>query len=156
MTIIEKIRASIQSVHGGDFQVYYHDDPTMNLIADNMDLPAAIVQLITQGTIDQQSGQWREVVSAVVFFIDKSDFDFDADDNEKIIDRCKRRCLRWLAALPLDEHLDLVRWERTSRVYERFDAILTGFAVMVMLRERESVTDCEETEQENEEQLIEN
>jgi hypothetical protein len=156
MTIIEKIRASIQSVHGGDFQVYYHDDPTMNLIADNMDLPAAIVQLITQGTIDQQSGQWREVVSAVVFFVDKSDFDFDADENEKIIDRCKRRCLRWLSALPLDEHLDLVRWERTSRVYERFDAILTGFAVMVMLRERESVTDCEETEQENEEQLIEN
>jgi hypothetical protein len=156
MTIIEKIRASIQSVHGGDFQVYYHDDPTMNLIADNMDLPAAIVQLITQGTIDQQSGQWREVVSAAVFFVDKSDFDFDADENEKIIDRCKRRCLRWLAALPLDEHLDLVRWERTSRVYERFDAILTGFAVMVMLRERESVTDCEETEQENEEQLIEN
>jgi hypothetical protein len=150
MTIIEKIRASIQSVHGGDFQVYYNDDPTMNLIADNMDLPAAIVQLITQGTIDQQSGQWREVVSAAVFFVDKSDFDFDADENEKIIDRCKRRCLRWLAALPLDEHLDLVRWERTSRVYERFDAILTGFAVMVMLRERESVTDCEETEQENE------
>ena len=134
MTIIEKIRASIQSVHGSDFQVYYHDDPMMNLIADNMDLPAAIVQLITQGTIDQQSGQWREVVSAVVFFVDKSDFDFDADENEQIIDRCKRRCLRWLAALPLDPDLDLVRWERTSRVYECFDAILTGFAVMVDLR----------------------
>lgn len=148
MTIIDKIRASIQSVHGGDFQVYYHDDPTMNLIADNMDLPAAIVQLITQGTIDQQSGQWREVVSAVVFFVDKSDFDFDADENEKIIDRCKRRCLRWLAALPLYPDLDLVRWERTSRVYERFDAILTGFAVMVDLREREGVTDCDNGEEE--------
>lgn len=148
MTIIEKIRASIQSVHGSNFQVYYHDDPTMNLIADNMDLPAAIVQLITQGTIDQQSGQWREVVSAAVFFVDKSDFDFDADENEKIIDRCKRRCLRWLAALPLDPDLDLVRWERTSRVYERFDAILTGFAVMVDLREREGVTDCENGEEE--------
>ena len=57
----------------------------------------------------------------------------------------------------MDANLDLVRWERTSRVYERFDAILTGFAVMVMLRDNESVTDCEETEQENEEQqLIEN
>lgn len=148
MTIIEKIRASIQSVHGGDFQVYYHDDPTMNLIADNMDLPASIVQLITQGTIDQQSGQWREVVSAVVLFVDKSDFDFDADENEQIIDRCKRRCLRWLAALPLDPDLDLVRWERTSRVYERFDAILTGFAVMVDLREREGVNDCDNGEEE--------
>jgi len=143
MTIIEKIRASIQAVHGNDFKVYYHDDPTLNIIADTMTLPAAIVTLITQGTIDQQSGQYREVVSAAVFFVDKSEFDFDADENEKIIDACKRRCLRWLAALPMDAYLDLVRWERTSRVYERFDAILTGFAVMVDLREREGVTDCE-------------
>ena len=143
MTIIEKIRASIQAVHGSDFQVYYHDDVTLNELADTMELPAAIVTLITQGTIDEQSGQYREVVSAAVFFVDKSEFDFNADDNEKIIDQCKRRCLRWLAALPMDEHLDLVRWERTSRVYERFDAILTGFAVLVDLREREGVTDCE-------------
>ena len=142
MTIIEKIRASIQAVHGDSFKVYYHDDPTMNLIADTMELPAAIVQLITQGELDQTSGQWREVVSAAVFFVDKSDFDFDADENEKIIDQCKRRALRWLAGLQLDEDLDLVRWERTSRVYERFDAILTGFAVMVDLRETEGVTDC--------------
>ena len=144
MTIIEKIRASIQAVHGSDFKVYYHDDPTLNIIADTMTLPAAIVTLITQGTIDEQSGQWREVVSAAVFFVDKSEFDFDADENEKIIDQCKRRALRWLASLPMDAHLDLVRWERTSRVYERFDAILTGFAVLVDLRDNESVTDCED------------
>ena len=156
MTIIEKIRASIQSVHGESFAVYYHDEPTINLIADTMTLPCAVVQLITQGELNEQSGQWREVVSAVVFFVDKSEFDFDADANERIIDKCKRRALSWLASLQMDANLDLVRWERTSRVYERFDAILTGFAVMVMLRDNESVTDCEETEQENEEQLIEN
>lgn len=144
MTIVEKIRASIQRVHGEGFGVYYHDDPTMNIIADTMTLPAAIVQLITQGELDQTSGQWREIVSAAVFFVDRSEFDFDADENEKIIDACKRRALRWLAGLQLDDDLELVRWERTSRVYERFDAILTGFAVMVDLREMEGVTDCEE------------
>ena len=42
----------------------------------------------------------------------------------------------------MDEDLTLVRWERTSRVYQRFDDILTGFAVMVDLRENEGVTDC--------------
>lgn len=143
MTIVEKIRASIQRVHGNSFAVYYHDDPTMNIIADTMTLPAAIVQLITQGELDQTSGQWREIVSAVVFFVDRSDFDFNADDNEKIIDQCKRRALRWLAGLQLDEDLTLVRWSRTSRVYERFDAILTGFVIMVDLIEIECVTDCE-------------
>lgn len=142
MTIVEKIRASIQRVHGEDFGVYYHDDPTINIIAETMTLPAAIVQLITQGELEQKSGQWREIVSAAVFFVDRSEFDFDADENEKIIDQCKRRALRWLAGLQMDEDLTLVRWERTSRVYQRFDAILTGFAVMVDLRETEGVTDC--------------
>ena len=144
MTIIEKIRASIQRVHGNGFAVYYNDDPTMNLIADTMTLPAAIVQLITQGELDQQSGQWREVVSAVVFFVDRSEFDFNADDNEQIIDQCKRRALRWLASLQFDPDIDLVRWTRTSRVYERFDAILTGFAVMVDLKEWEGVSMCDD------------
>lgn len=144
MTIIEKIRASIQRVHGEGFAVYYHDDPTMNLIADTMTLPAAIVQLITQGELEQMNGQWREVVSAVVFFVDRSEFDFNADENEKIIDQCKRRALRWLASLQFNADIDLVRWTRTSRVYERFDAILTGFAVMVDLKEWEGVSDCEE------------
>ena len=146
MTIIEKIRASIQRVHGADFAVCYQDDPTMNIIADTMTPHAAIVQLITQGELDQTSGQWREIVSAAVFFVDRSEFNFDADENEKIIDQCKRRALRWLAGLQLDENLELVRWERTSRVYERFDAILTGFAVMVDLRETEGVTDCPVTQ----------
>lgn len=142
MTIIEKIRNSIKRVHGDDFEVYYHDDPTMNIVADTMKLPAAIVSLITQGTLMQQSGQWRESVSAAVFFVERSDFDFDADANEAIIDRCKSRCLRWLAALPLDTDIEIMRWERTSRVYERFDAILTGFAVMVDIAEIEGVTYC--------------
>lgn len=142
MTIIEKIRNSIQRVHGDDFEVYYHDDPTMNITADTMKLPAAIVSLITQGTLIQQSGQWREAVSAAVFFVERSDFDFDADANEVIIDQCKIRCLQWLAALPLDNDIEIMRWEKTSRVYERFDAILTGFAVMVDIVEIEGVTDC--------------
>ena len=143
MTIIEKIRNSIQRVHGEGFEVYYHDDPTLNIIADSMSLPCAIVQLITQGRVEQQSGQWREVVSAAVFFVDRSEFDFDADDNEAVIDHCKVRALQWLAALPMDDALELVRVERTGRVYERFDAILTGFALMVELREIEGVSDCD-------------
>ena len=142
MTIIEKIRASIQRVHGEGFGVYYDDDPKLNLRTGTMTFPCALVQLITQGGLDQQSGQWREVVSAAVFFVDLSEFDFNADNNEQIIDACKRRALRWLAGLQLDEDLTLVRWERTSRVYQRFDDILTGFAVMVDLRENEGVTDC--------------
>lgn len=144
MTIIDKIRTSIQRVHGDAFEVYYHDEETLNVIADTMKFPCAMVQLLTQGAIDEQSGQYREVVSAAVFFVELSSFDFDADENEIIIDRCKHRALKWVAALPLDNELYFVQVERTSRVYERFDAILTGYGLLIRLGEIEGVSDCPE------------
>ena len=116
-------------------------------MTSDMDFPCALFQLLTNGQPVEEAGQVKERVSVAMFFVERSDFDFDADENEKIIDQCKRRALRWIAGLQLDEDLDLVRWERTSRVYERFDAILTGFVVMVDLREREGVTDCDNGEE---------
>ena len=61
----------------------------------------------------------------------------------KFVESKKKKKMNEVSGWDLeDEDLTLVRWERTSRVYQRFDAILTGFAVMVDLRETEGVTDC--------------
>ena len=150
MTIIEKIRNSIQSVHGTSFPVYYHDEPTLNLLADTMTFPCAIVQLITDGAVEHVSGQIREVVTAAVFFVRPSQFDFDADANEAIINDCKKKAFAWLLALPLDQYLTLVGVDRTSRAYERFDAILTGYGMLCRLTENEGVTDCPEPNDFNE------
>lgn len=150
MTIIDKIISSIQSVHGDNFPVYYHDEPTLNVIAETMSFPCAIVQLLTTGNAKIDNGQIRESVSAAVFFVEPSEFDFDAVENEEIIDRCKRRAFRWLLTLPMDEWISLDAIERTSRAYERFDAILTGFGVLARLSELEGVSDCDTDEQTNE------
>lgn len=163
MTIVEKIRASIQAVHGDNFPVYYHDEPTLDIKADEMDFPCAFMQLLTRGNADNTSGQVREVVTAAVFFVEpQTDFDFDADENEKIIDRCKKRAFKWYAANPMDEYVTIQTVEETSRAYQRFDAILTGYGLLARIEEIEGVTNCEEpepdeeNENENEQQLIEN
>lgn len=151
MTIIDKIRTSIQAVHGDEFPVYYHDEETLNLMADTMTFPCAMVYLLTRGNAEQQSGQIREVVSALVFFIEPSSFDFDADANEVIIDRCKRRAFQWWLANPMDEWITIQTVEQTQRAYEQFDAILTGYALLCRIEENEGVTDCEEEENEEDE-----
>lgn len=142
MTIIDKIRGSIQNAFGEGFHVYYHDEPTLNLLADRMTFPCAIVQLITQGAAEEQSGQFREIVSAAVFFLELSKFDFDADANEEIINRCKVRAFQWLSIMQYDPYIELQAVERTSRVYEEFDAILTGFGVMARLKELQGISNC--------------
>ena len=141
MTIVEKIIASIQAVHGNGFAVYYHDEQTLNLMTGGMEFPCAIMQLLTTGHVVNEAGQIKERVSAAVFFVDKADFDFDAKDNEQIIDRCKRRAFQWLAAAPLDRYIT-AELTRTSRVYDQYDDILTGFGLMVEKTELVGFIEC--------------
>ena len=143
MTMVDKIISSIQAVHGEDFKVYYHDDPTLNLMTSEMEFPCALLLLLSQGQAVNIGGAIRERVSAAVFFVEKqADFDFDAIQNEQTIDRCKRRALAWLASLPASDMVELAAEARTSRVYQRYDDILTGYGVQADLIEVEGFTGC--------------
>lgn len=148
MTIVEKIIASIQSVvlddNGDPLPVYYHDEPMLNLMTSRMDFPCVLFQLLTSGMVIQEGGQVKEQVSAAVFFVERSEFDFDALQNEQIIDRCKKRAFAWVKALNNDPLVELERLNRSSRIYDQYDDILTGFGVFVDLKELNGF--CEEYE----------
>lgn len=142
MTIVDKIINSIQAELGADFPVYYHDDATLNLMTREMEFPCALVMLLTQGRPIREGLQIKERVTAAVFFVEKSQFDFDAVQNEAIIDRCKKRAFQWLGALGADPWLTLAAENSSSRTYNRYDDILTGYGVNVDLVEVEGFTGC--------------
>lgn len=133
MTIIDKITTSIKMAMGEGFEVYYHDDPTLNVLTSRMDMPCAVVQLLTTGDIIR-GAVTRERVSAAVSFIDRSEFDFDAVRNEEIIDACKRRAFAWLQSLPLGSEIAVgeARWQR---LYDTYDDIVTGYTVLADIEE---------------------
>lgn len=157
MTIVDKIKNSIKAAlnwtemvtdeNGNtsevlhEFPVYYHDDATLNLMTDTMDFPCAIVLLLTTGNVDTDGGQRRERVSAAVFFVEPSDFDFDADENEAIIDRCKTRGFDWLGHITQDHYITATL-TRTERTYNRYDDILTGMGFLVEVTELQGWTGC--------------
>ena len=139
MTIVEKITDSIKAAHGDDFPVYYHDEPTLNLLTSQMTVPCAVLQLITTGRVVMEGGQAKERVSAAVFFVEPSQFDFDATENETIIDRCKGRAMAWLLALTASHDLQLEEITRTSRIYDQYDDILTGYGVLAEIKETNGI-----------------
>ena len=142
MTIVDKIITSIKAALGDDFPVYYHDAQTLNVMVSQMTMPCAMFQLLTTGNAVNEAGQMKERVSAAVFFVEPSQFDFNAVDNEKIIDRCKARAFSWLGALSSDALLTLTALNRTTRVYDDTDDILTGFGVFADLTELNGWSDC--------------
>lgn len=138
MTIVEKITNSISAavkVDGKPIPVYYHDEPTLNFKTSEMSFPCVLFQLLTRGNVIRDGGQLRERVTAAVFFVDLTEFDFEALENEKIIDRCKERCFAWLSSLNADAWMKLYRLNNTERVYDETDDVLTGFGVSADLDE---------------------
>lgn len=135
MTIVGKIKASIQSVLGEDYPVYYNDDPGANMETSRMEFPCALVKLLTTGNARNEAGQVKEIVSAAVFFLNLTTFDFDAEENEDIVDACKTDAFTWLRNIGGDFDLQLMSEARTSRVYQQYDDIVTGFGVLADLKE---------------------
>ena len=144
MTIVEKIIKSVKDRLGNDFPVYYHDEATLNVMTSDMDFPCALFQLLTNGQPVEEAGQVKERVSVAMFFVERSDFDFDAIENETIIHRCKGRAFAWLSSLARSPLVKMERKNGSSRVYDRYDDILTGYGLFLDLSELVGWSDCEE------------
>ena len=70
-----------------------------------------------------------------VVFADKTQFDFNALENEEIIDRMKEKAFRWLHTLRTSDDLRLIAINSTQRLYDTTTDILTGYAVNITLEE---------------------
>ena len=139
MTIVEKIIRSVKDRIGNDFPVYYHDEATLNVMTSDMDFPCALFQLLTNGHPIEEAGQVKERVSVAMFFVEKSDFDSDAIENETIIHRCKGRAFAWLSSLAWSPLVKVERKNGSSRVYDRYDDILTGYGVLAEIKETNGI-----------------
>lgn len=142
MTIIEKIKQSVEGATGMPF--LYHAAGELNeLIARCGELPVAYSFLIDSGTIDDVNGRYHERVTIAVMFCDKTEFDFNALENEQIIDRMKVKAYKWMQSLRMSNALRVVSVNNTQRLYDNTTDILTGFAVNITLEDIAGVGECE-------------
>lgn len=142
MTIIEKIKQSVEGATGMPF--LYHAAGELNeLLARCNELPVAYSFLIDSGTIDDVNGRYHERVMLAVMFCDKTEFDFNALENEQIIDRMKVKAYKWLQSLRMSNALRIVAVNNTQRLYDNTTDILTGFAVNITIEDVAGVGECE-------------
>ena len=142
MTIIEKIKQSVECATGMPF--LYHAAGELNeLIARCGELPVAYSFLIDSGTIDDVNGRYHERVTLAVMFCDKTEFDFNALENEQIIDRMKVKAYKWMQSLRMSNVLRVVSVNNTQRLYDNTTDILTGFAVNITIEDVAGVGECE-------------
>lgn len=142
MTIIDKIKTSVEGATGLPF--LYHAAGEINeLVARANSLPISFAFLLDSGTIEDVNGRYHERVTLAVMFTDKTEFDFNALENEEIIDRMKVKAYKWLDSLRNSNDLQIVSVNSTQRLYDTTTDILTGYAVNITLQDMQGVGECE-------------
>lgn len=133
MTIIDKIRHSVEGA--AKMKLHYQSAEQLNRIADYTDYPCAFLFLLQSQGLNIENSNYRERLQVAIFFVTRSEFDFRSEENERLIDDCKQAAYRWLQSLRRDKYLRLEGVNGTERVYDYFDAQLTGYAVNVTVEE---------------------
>ena len=144
MTFIDKLRITIERATACRF--YYHAAGELNEILAGVRIcsePIAFAYLLKGGEVDVQRNQLREGINLAVFFCKKTEFDFNSEENERLIDDCKRLAFGWLSLLRKSGYLETVGSITTERVYDTTTDILKGIAVNVTLRELQGYGECD-------------
>lgn len=145
MTIVEAIRRSVER-QGMAF--LYHSNGEVNELVSrepayrDSELPVVICHLLSSGSMQNATGQWVERVQVAMFFSRLAEYDFNGEQNEQILERCKVAAQRWLHSLSDDDNMRLVSVNSTERIYNSTEDIITAYAVNVTIEELRGVGVC--------------
>jgi len=146
MSIISKIKSSVESATG--YTLHYYDENTINEVLTYNATPCAFMQLLKDTTLIVDASQNRERASVAVFFVNRTEFDFESMQNEAIIEAVKKKANTWLRSVMADGALKVIGDVKTARVYNEFDCILTGIAFNITLEEVYGFNACKDQEYE--------
>lgn len=140
MNVIEKLKASIEAT-GTPF--FYGSRGDINRVLDRAPLPCAFAYLLETNAVTDTNGICRERLTLAVFFVNKTVFDFEAVENEDIIDACKRDAFKWYTRMRMSDDFRLIAMNNTLRVYDEIaDATVTGYALNITIEELEGIGAC--------------
>lgn len=142
-TIIDKIERTITIPALGKGGVtplpfVYGTLETQNIVLDNLEPPFCAAAPLESGAVTDERGNYHDQVTIAILFGDlmcEEMGDFCAIENERIIDECKQRALKWLASLQGNTEIELVSVNAVAREYLRDDSVVTGYSVNVTIRE---------------------
>lgn len=140
MNIIAKLKASVTAMN---LPFMYGDEGHLNALVATTELPCVYCLLLESSLVEDESGVIRERIEIGMFFIDKTQFDCDSIENEDIIDDCKQNAFKWLLGVRMGSDFVVNSTTGATRVYDKFDDIVTGYCLRVSLTEVKGVSPCD-------------
>lgn len=146
MTIQEHIKSIAQQM---GIAYIYHNWTSVNQAVSTSKLPVMINVLPVSGSFSV-GYELIERTNCMVAFLDKTDYDFDAEENDQIVERMKNLAKQFLVRLNKVADIENLNLDEVPYqvVYDKLDANLTGIILDLRISKSEGM--CQNTNKNDE------
>lgn len=136
MSIESKIKSVADTFQGEGVSYYFGDWARTNMALDTKILPAIVYVMPASGEIDLSAGNIRDKENALIAFLDKTEFDFEASDNNVIVENMKALAMRFFVTCNNSGLFEPIGGKLPYRVvYDMLDVNVTGITFEVPIKE---------------------
>lgn len=145
-TVEKKIHGIVDSM-GADVAYQFMNWAQANVELDRVDKPSVIYILPPAGNLDFGWAQVKDRPDAQIAFVAPTDFDFDGEENDDIIEQMKRLCIKFIKTLNDSGLFEKIEGKQPYRVlYDYLDRNVTGIVIEPKLKEEEGILICGDSE----------
>ena len=140
-TVEQKIKSVVDKMEG---LTYVFDNwQTANLRLDKLPFPAVVNVLPVSGRFNMGKNQLRDYPNLLIAFLDKTDFDFDGEDNDLIVEKCKNLAREFILRANESRLFEYIEGDiYYSVVYDKLDVNVTGVVIELTPKEINGIGLC--------------
>jgi hypothetical protein len=151
MTLIRKIKQSVEglNVPDCDIKFIYHSGGVINNLLDRVTFDRSaqyntycFLYLLENSSLVETFGMFRERADIILYFAERTDFEFDSLENDAIIERCKQNAIKWIRSIRDGNELQQMSELSMEYLYDYFDINLTGAGLRITVMECAGDVQC--------------
>ena len=141
-----KIRDIVTKM-GEDVEYRFMNWAQLNVEMDKITRPTIVYVLPPSGDfyVDSLRQEIRDFPEAQIGFLCSTEFDFENDENDALIEQMKRLCYRFLKAFNESGYFSPIEGKLPYQLlYDHLDENVTGVVITPIIEEEEGVSICED------------
>ena len=145
-TVEKKIHSIVDSMDS-DVAYLFMNWAQANVTIDGVDKPTIVYVLPPSGELNVGWAQVKDSPEAQIAFLAPTDFDFEGEANDDIIEQMKRLCVKFVRHFNESGLFEVIEGKLPYRVlYDYLDRNVTGIVITPPLKEEEGIIICGDDE----------
>lgn len=145
-TVEGKVRDIVEKMHE-DVEYRFYNWTQANVEFDKIKKPTIVYVLPPSGDFYffSQRQEVRDYPEAQIAFLCSTEFDFECEENDALVEQMKRLCIRFIQALNKSGYFAEIEGKVPYQVlYDHLDDNVTGIVITPKLEEEEGVSLCDD------------